>query len=85
MQAMPQTQDTRRKRTSMQIDAKAQDEDGAILFEGKLNRKEISFLLNYAINDLLNAGFQFNLHRPDPQPEEDPQMRIDYPTVGPMQ
>lgn len=49
----------------MLLDVKAKDEDGNILFEGKLNRSEVGFLLQYSINDLMGAGVQFNLQAPD--------------------
>jgi hypothetical protein len=49
----------------MLIDVKAKDEDNNILFEGKLNRNEVGFLLQYAINDLVAAGVQFNLDAED--------------------
>lgn len=49
----------------MQIDVRARNEDGDILFEGKLNRNEVSFLLGYAVRELLHAGVVFNL-----QPQE---------------
>ncbi len=46
---------------TIQIEVKAKESDGTIIFEGKLNQKESSFLLGYAINDLLGAGVQFYL------------------------
>jgi hypothetical protein len=45
----------------MQVDVKAKNEDGDILFEGSINKKELSFLLQYSINDLMAAGVMFNL------------------------
>ena len=44
------------------------EETGEIIFEGRLNRREVGFLLNYAINDLMHAGVQFHLDR---EAEED--------------
>jgi hypothetical protein len=48
------------------------------LFEGKLNSKEVSFLMQYAINDLVAAGVMFNLDEPDDD-EDNPNMRIKWP------
>jgi len=45
----------------MQIEVRAKDEDGNLIFEGKLNKNETSFLIGYAINDLLHAGVMFNI------------------------
>jgi len=56
------------------IDVKAKDEEGNIVLEGKLNRREVSFLLQYAINDLMMAGVQFHLNAPD----ED-ESRMEFP------
>jgi len=47
------------------IEVIAKEEDGTIIFQGKLNKQESSFLLGYAINDLLAAGVQFHLEQPD--------------------
>lgn len=49
----------------MFIDVKGRDDDGNVLFEGKLNRAEVGFMLQYAINDLVHAGVQFNLQEED--------------------
>lgn len=62
----------------MQVDVKAKNEDGDILFEGKINKKELSFLLQYSINDLMAAGVMFNLDEPDDD-EDNPAMRIKWP------
>jgi hypothetical protein len=45
----------------MEIDVTVKDEEQAVLFQGKLNRNEVGFLLQYAINDLIAAGVQFHL------------------------
>ena len=50
----------------MQIDVKARSDDGEVILEGKLNRQEVSFLIGYAINNLMHEGVLFNL-----QPQED--------------
>lgn len=62
----------------MQIECKAKDEEGNIIFEGMLNRKEVSFLLQYSINDLMAAGVLFNLDEPD-EDDDNPAMRIRFP------
>ena len=62
----------------MLINVKAKTEDGGILFDGEINAKEVSFLLSYAINDLLSAGVMFNLDEPD-EDEDNPAMRIRFP------
>lgn len=59
----------------MLIDVKAKNEEGDILFEGSLNRREVGFLLQYAIGDLLAAGVQFNMQEPD---ENEP-LRFKFP------
>lgn len=46
---------------TIEIEVKAKESDGTIIFEGKLNKSETSFLLGMAINDLLGAGVQFYL------------------------
>jgi len=62
----------------MKIECKAKDEEGNVLFEGLLNRKEVSFLLQYSINDLMSAGVIFNLDEPD-EDDDNPAMRIRFP------
>jgi hypothetical protein len=62
----------------MKIECKAKDEEGNVLFEGLLNRKEVSFLLQYSINDLMSAGVLFNLDEPD-EDDDNPAMRIRFP------
>lgn len=66
----------------MQIDVKAKDEEGNIIFEGKLNKREVGFLIQYAVNDLVAAGVQFHLDQPDEEPEDDPQMRFEFPKTS---
>ena len=69
----------------MHIDARAKDEEGNIIFEGKLNQREVSFLMEYAINDLLMAGVQFHLQEPDNEEGADgsaePAMRLKFPNA----
>lgn len=40
----------------MIIDVETKDEDGSIMFSGKLNKQEASFVLNIGINYLLAKG-----------------------------
>ena len=49
----------------MMFQIKAKDEDGNVKFEGEMNAKEASFLIQYAVNDLIMAGVQFHLEEPD--------------------
>lgn len=60
----------------MMIDVKTKDDEGNILFEGTLNSREVGFLLQYSINDLMAAGVQFHLQEPDNDGEE---VRIKWP------
>jgi hypothetical protein len=41
------------------------EETGDIEFAGILNAKEVSFLVQYAINDLMGKGFLFDLKGAD--------------------
>ena len=73
----------------MRIKVTTVDEDGGILFEGYLNKREASFLLYYAVNDLVQAGVQFNLDEPYPPEldEEDAEaqpLRLKFPGIGEM-
>lgn len=64
------------------IDVKAKDEDGNVVIEGKLNKNEIGFLLQYAINDLVSAGVQFHLQEEQDDEDENPDVRFKFPTGG---
>lgn len=73
----------------MKIKVVGKDEDGNIQIEGEINKREASFLLNYAINDLLSAGVQFYLDEPydaalDEEDAEHQPLRIKTPTWGSM-
>lgn len=57
----------------MIFNIKAKDENGNVKFEGNMNAREASFLLQYAVNDLIMAGVQFHLDEPD---EGVPRMRF---------
>lgn len=63
----------------MQIDIKTKDSDGNLLFEGQLNRNEVTFLIGYAIQDLLHAGVMFNMTPQDNGDDEDAPSRIELP------
>lgn len=69
----------------MMIDIKAKDDEGNILFEGKLNKSEVGFLIQYAVNDLIAAGVQFHLEADSTDEKGDEQLRFDYETVGGIQ
>ena len=61
----------------MMIEVKTKNEEtGEIVFEGNLNRREVGFLLNYAINDLVHAGVHFHLDREEQDEEE---IRFQFP------
>jgi len=65
----------------MKIEVRTRNpESGEIIFEGSLNAREISFLLQYGIQDLLAAGYTFMLQEPD-EPE-DSAMRIQHPNIN---
>lgn len=60
------------------IEVKTKDEEGNIIFEGTLNRKEVGFILQYGINDLIGHGVLFQLQEEDD--EDDPPLRMKFPT-----
>ena len=64
---------------TIEIDVKAKEADGTIIFEGKLNRAEAGFLLGYSINDLLGAGVQFYLDQAAQDEDGNDNVRIKYP------
>lgn len=49
----------------MKIDVKSKDKEGTVLFEGSLNKIEVGFLLNFAINNLMAMGCIFDMDKPD--------------------
>lgn len=64
----------------MKINVKFKDEDGNVTVEGFLNRNEVSFLLQYAINNLMADGVMFNITGDqDEDPDDDAPSRITYP------
>lgn len=63
----------------MHIDVKTKNENGDIIFEGKLNRNEVSFLLQYSINDLIAAGVEFNLQLEQDEDDDEAPSRIVIP------
>lgn len=65
----------------MMLEVKAKTEEGDLIFEGKLNKREVGFLLQYAINDLVAAGVQFHLQQPD-EDEDNPALRFQFPKMG---
>jgi hypothetical protein len=40
----------------MQIEVTSKDEDGNVVFNGKLNKKEVEFVLNVGVNFLMANG-----------------------------
>lgn len=75
---MPQGQNKGRK--DLKIDVRARDEEGNIIIEGQLNRKEVAFLLQFSINQLMMDGVEFNLDEPDD--EDNPQLRLNFEGAG---
>lgn len=71
----------------MKLRIKSFDEEGNIVVDGYINKREMSFLVNYACNDLLQAGVQFNLDEPydvnlDDEDAEHQPLRLKFPNVG---
>ena len=71
----------------MKLRIKSFDEEGNIVVDGYINKREMSFLVNYAVNDLLSAGVQFNLDEPydsglDDEDAEHQPLRMKFPNVG---
>lgn len=63
----------------MQIEVKARNDDGEIILEGKLNRNEVSFLIGYAVNDLMHSGVLRNLAPQENGDDDDAPSRINVP------
>lgn len=61
----------------MKMHVKAMDEDGGVALEGYLNKQELSFLVSYAVSELMADGVRFNLSMDEPDDEDD--ARIEYP------
>ncbi len=73
----------------MKLKVTGKDENGNVLVEGYINKREASFLLNYSINDLMTAGVQFYLDEPydpalDEEDADDQPLRIKTPDIGNM-
>lgn len=49
----------------MKIEVKAEDDEGNLVFEGKLNKKEVSYLLQFGINGLMAMGATFGFEKED--------------------
>lgn len=62
----------------MKIEVRARNEEtGDVEFAGYLNRHEMGFLLQYAVNELLTQGVKFNLTYDEPNDDDEP--RITHP------
>ena len=73
----------------MKLKVTGKDENGNVQFEGTINKREATFLLNYAINDLLSARVQFYLDESyDPNLDDEDAdrqpLRIKTPDWGSM-
>jgi hypothetical protein len=62
----------------MHLEVKAKDEEGNLLFEGKLNRGEVNFLIAYAVQGLMADGVRFNLE-PQDEDEDTAPSRLEFP------
>jgi hypothetical protein len=60
----------------VKLNVKAKDDEGNIIFEGTLDKSEVSFLIQYSINDLMAAGVQFRMEQDED--EDDTQLKFDY-------
>lgn len=65
----------------MLLNVKAKDEEGNILIDGKLNKKEVAYLIQFAINLLLADGVRFNLQDDSEDEAGDEQLRLDFDNV----
>jgi hypothetical protein len=62
----------------VKIEVVARDEEtGEVKIEGYLNRHEMGFLVQFAINELVADGVEFNLTYDEPDDDDEP--RITYP------
>ena len=69
----------------MKLRVVTRDEDGNVLVDGYINKRELSFLINYGVNDLMQAGVQFNLDEPydaalDDEEAELQPLRMKFPS-----
>lgn len=65
----------------MLLNVKAKDEEGNILIDGKLNKKEVAYLIQFSINMLLADGVRFNLQDDSEDEAGDEQLRLDFDNV----
>jgi len=73
----------------MKLRVIGKDANGDVQVEGTVNKREASFLMNYAVNDLLTAGVQFYLDENydealDDEDGEHQPLRMKFPNVGGM-
>jgi len=73
----------------MKLKVIGKNENGDVIIEGLINKREATFLLNYSVNDLLSAGVQFYLDEPydpllDDEDAEKQPLRIKTPDWGNM-
>ncbi len=71
----------------MKLKVIGKNENGDVIVEGLINKREATFLLNYSVNDLLSAGVQFYLDEPydpalDDEDANDQPLRIKTPDWG---
>lgn len=65
----------------MLLAVKAKDDDDNIIFEGSLNKKEVAFLIQFAVNMLMADGVQFNLGEPSEDEDGAEQLRFNFDDV----
>ncbi len=71
----------------MKLKVIGKNENGDVIVEGLINKREATFLLNYSVNDLLSAGVQFYLDESydpalDDEDAADQPLRIKTPDWG---
>ncbi len=67
----------------MKIDVKTKDAEGNIVFEGALNRKEVGFLLAYAMYELMASGVEFNmLQNTEDIPDDEDERPVRFAVPG---
>lgn len=62
----------------MKLAVKFKDKDGNVHLEGVLNQNELSFLVQYAVNNLMANGVVFQLKKPT-ENETDENIEINVP------
>ena len=64
----------------MKLSIKGKNAEGEVAFEGVIAGPELSFLVQYAVNDLMQAGMEFIMGEADE--DGDRQLKFDYGEHG---